>query len=114
MRAVIYARYSSELQRDASIEDQVRVCRRRIDAEGWSLERVYSDHGASGASHLRAGYQALLQDARRQSSTSSWRRAWTACRAIRNTWPASTSSCRSTACSWSRSAKARFRSFTSG
>ena len=60
MRAVIYARYSSDLQRDASIEDQVRVCRRRIDAEGWSLERVYSDHGMSGASHLRAGYQALL------------------------------------------------------
>ena len=66
MRAVIYARYSSELQRDASIEDQVRVCRRRTDAEGWSLQRVYSDRGASGASHLRAGYQALLQDARRQ------------------------------------------------
>jgi site-specific DNA recombinase len=66
MRAIIYARYSSDLQRDASIEDQVRVCRRRIDAEGWSLQRVYSDHGASGASHLRAGYQALLHDARRQ------------------------------------------------
>ena len=65
MRAVIYARYSSDLQRDASIEDQVRVCRRRIDAEGWTLGRVYADHGASGASHLRAGYQALLQDARR-------------------------------------------------
>jgi site-specific DNA recombinase len=64
MRAVIYARYSSDLQRDASIEDQVRVCRRRIDAEGWSLQRVYSDHGASGASHLRAGYQSLLQGAR--------------------------------------------------
>jgi len=66
MRAVIYARYSSDLQRDASIEDQVRVCRRRVDAEGWSLQRVYSDHGASGASHLRAGYQALLHDARSQ------------------------------------------------
>jgi site-specific DNA recombinase len=26
MRAVIYARYSSDLQRDASIEDQVEVC----------------------------------------------------------------------------------------
>jgi site-specific DNA recombinase len=66
MRAVIYARYSSDLQRDASIEDQVRVCRRRIDAEGWSLGRVYSDHGASGASHLRAGYQSLLADARKR------------------------------------------------
>jgi hypothetical protein len=29
MRAAIYARYSSELQRDASIEDQVRACLRR-------------------------------------------------------------------------------------
>ncbi len=66
MRAVIYARYSSELQRDASIEDQVRVCRRRVEAEGWSLGRIYSDHGASGASHLRASYQALLADARKQ------------------------------------------------
>jgi site-specific DNA recombinase len=59
-------RYSSDLQRDASIEDQVRVCRRRIEAEGWTLERVYSDHGASGASHLRANYQALLHNTRKQ------------------------------------------------
>jgi site-specific DNA recombinase len=66
MGAVIYARYSSDLQRDASIEDQVRVCRRRIEAEGWTLERVYSDHGASGASHLRANYQALLHNTRKQ------------------------------------------------
>jgi DNA invertase Pin-like site-specific DNA recombinase len=66
MRAIIYARYSSDLQRDASIEDQVRVCRRRIDTEGWTFGRVYSDHGASGASHLRPGYQKLLQDARKQ------------------------------------------------
>ena len=28
MRAVIYARYSSDLQREASIEDQVRECNR--------------------------------------------------------------------------------------
>ena len=61
-RAVIYARYSTDLQREASIEDQVRVCRRRIETEGWSLQRVYSDRGASGASQERAGYQALLED----------------------------------------------------
>ncbi len=30
MRAVIYARYSSDNQREASIEDQVRICRERI------------------------------------------------------------------------------------
>jgi site-specific DNA recombinase len=36
MRAAIYARYSSDNQRDASIEDQVRLCRERIERESWS------------------------------------------------------------------------------
>ena len=64
MRAVIYARYSSELQRDASIEDQVRSCKARIEVEGWALVCTYTDHAQSGASHLRPGYQQLLSDAR--------------------------------------------------
>jgi site-specific DNA recombinase len=44
MRAAIYARYSSDNQRDASIEDQVRQCRARIDEEEWQRGEVYSDH----------------------------------------------------------------------
>ena len=64
MRAAIYARYSSDNQRDASIEDQVRECRKRIDHEGWSLTEVHSDHAISGASILRPGYQKMLEDAR--------------------------------------------------
>ena len=63
-RAVVYARYSSDNQRDASIEDQVRQCRARIEQEGWQLEAVYSDHAISGATTLRAGYQRMLEDAR--------------------------------------------------
>lgn len=63
-RAVIYARYSTEMQREASIEDQVRLCRARSDAEGWSLLATYTDHAMSGASRLRPGYQKLLEDAR--------------------------------------------------
>ena len=63
-RAVIYARYSSDNQRDASIEDQVRQCRARIGQEGWQLEAVYSDHAISGATTLRPGYQKMLEDAR--------------------------------------------------
>jgi DNA invertase Pin-like site-specific DNA recombinase len=63
-RAVIYARYSSENQRDASIEDQVRQCRARIDQEGWQTSKVYSDHAISGATTLRPGYQKMLEDAR--------------------------------------------------
>ena len=64
MRAVIYARYSSDLQNHASIEDQLRLCRARIEAEGWSLVDSYTDHALSGASRLRPGYQKLLEDAR--------------------------------------------------
>ena len=65
MRAVIYARYSSDNQRDASIEDQVRLCKERIEREGWTLVQVYRDKAMSGASALRPGYQGLLEDARR-------------------------------------------------
>jgi DNA invertase Pin-like site-specific DNA recombinase len=64
MRAVIYARYSSEMQSEASIDDQVRLCRRLIEAQGWMPAHVYSDMGMNGATHLRPGYQKLLEGAR--------------------------------------------------
>src|SRR5258708_727570 len=62
--AAIYARYSSDLQRDASIEDQVRLCKARIETEKWISAGVYTDHAMSGAIRLRPGYQKLLEDAR--------------------------------------------------
>ncbi len=65
MIAVIYARYSSNLQRDASIEDQIQLCRERIDHEGWQYLDAYADRATSGASALRPAYQSLLEDARR-------------------------------------------------
>src|ERR1700730_15811475 len=64
MRAVVYARYSSDLQRDASIEDQVRLCKARIHAEKWTEVGIYTDHAVSGSIRLRPGYQKLLEDAR--------------------------------------------------
>ena len=63
MKAAIYARYSSDQQRDASIEDQVRVCRERLDREGWQLNQTYADRAISGSTMLRPGLQALLEDA---------------------------------------------------
>ena len=65
MLAAIYARYSSDLQRDASIEDQVRLCKARIKSEGWTLITTYTDRAQSGASRLRPGYQSLLEGARK-------------------------------------------------
>src|SRR5260370_29620428 len=62
MRAAIYARYSSENQRDASIEDQIEVCRRFVERQGWTLVRGYEDRSISGASRFRPGYQELGAD----------------------------------------------------
>lgn len=67
MRVAIYARYSSDNQRDASIADQLRICRLHADREGWDIIEEYSDHAISGASLLRPGIQALLSDAQRGS-----------------------------------------------
>jgi DNA invertase Pin-like site-specific DNA recombinase len=65
IRAVIYARFSSDRQRDASIEDQVRLCRELIAAEGWELVQVFEDRAISGGSAFRPGYHALLERAGR-------------------------------------------------
>jgi hypothetical protein len=60
IRAAIYARYSSDLSRDASIEDQVRLCRQHADRLGCTVTEVFEDRAISGASAIRPGYQALL------------------------------------------------------
>jgi site-specific DNA recombinase len=62
MRAVIYARYSSDLQSTSSIEDQVRLCRERIERDGHQLVQVYKDCATSGATLLRPGIQTLMQE----------------------------------------------------
>ncbi|WP_203070590.1 recombinase family protein [Falsiroseomonas ponticola] len=59
-RCAVYARYSSEQQREQSIADQLRVCYRRAESEGWQVVEVLSDAAISGATTERPGYQALL------------------------------------------------------
>ena len=64
-RTAIYARYSdADLQKQTSIEDQVRLCEEKANAEGWQVVKYYSDAGISGASLLtRSGIQELMRDA---------------------------------------------------
>ncbi|WP_284777330.1 recombinase family protein [Agrobacterium sp. lyk4-40-TYG-31] len=63
-RVALYARYSSDNQREASIEDQLRICREQAKREQWKIVGTYKDAGISGASMiLRPGIQSLLQDA---------------------------------------------------
>ena len=65
LRCALYARYSSDQQRAASIEDQFRVCREHTEREGWKIAGAYCDAAISGDSViLRPGIQGLLEDAR--------------------------------------------------
>ena len=60
-RAVIYARYSTDLQKDKSIEDQIALCRAYAERNGYQIIEEYKDHAVSGASiRGRPGIQALL------------------------------------------------------
>ncbi len=54
-RAVIYARYSSDLQSDASIEDQVRLCEERLRSDGNTVVQVYQVAIISGGKLKAAG-----------------------------------------------------------
>ena len=65
MKVAIYARYSSENQRDASIADQFRICREFAQRQGWHIAKEYSDHAMSGATLLRPGFQAMMAEALR-------------------------------------------------
>jgi len=62
MRAVIYARYSSDLQSSASIEDQIEVCRRFAKAQNWEVIDCYIDRAQSGGSAFRPAFQKLIAD----------------------------------------------------
>ena len=51
MRCAIYARYSSDLQRESSIEDQIRKCRAYAAEKGWTVLGAFikADSALSGA-----------------------------------------------------------------
>ena len=65
MRAVIYSRFSTEKQRDESIEDQNRLCERLAEGHGFQVVAHFSDKAISAGTAQRPGYQDLLRAARR-------------------------------------------------
>ena len=65
MKAALYARYSTDKQSGASIEDQHRVCERLAERHGFKVVARFSDAAISGGTTSRPGYQDLLSAGRR-------------------------------------------------
>jgi DNA invertase Pin-like site-specific DNA recombinase len=65
MRAAILSRFSTDKQRAASCDDQIRVCRARADLDGWAIVAVYRDEAISGTVPIarRPGGARMLADA---------------------------------------------------
>ena len=63
MRTAIYARYSSDNQRDTSIADQFRLADARVQREGWLPPLQFSDSAVSASTPmlLRPGGLALME-----------------------------------------------------
>ena len=62
MKAVIYARYSSENQREESIEGQMRECYAFAKKNGISVVGEYIDRAFSAKTDRRPDFQRMIKD----------------------------------------------------
>lgn len=60
--AVIYARYSSNNQREESIDAQVRACREYAKVHGLNVVNIYTDSAKTGTNDQREAFQQMLAD----------------------------------------------------
>ena len=63
--AAIYARFSTDNQKETSIDDQIRRCRHLAEKHGYAIhdDLIFSDAAISGsekATLKREGYKAML------------------------------------------------------
>jgi site-specific DNA recombinase len=63
-RAVVYARFSTDLQSDKSTEDQIDLCRAYAKREGFEIVGEFFDKAISGATMHRPGMQDMLHRVR--------------------------------------------------
>lgn len=57
IRVALYTRYSTDLQREASMHDHLRLCQAYAGRQNWIVAGSYHDRAISGASLLCPGMQ---------------------------------------------------------
>lgn len=62
MKAVIYARYSSENQREESIEGQLRECTAYCQKNDITIIRSYIDRALSAKTDNRPDFQRMIKE----------------------------------------------------
>lgn len=63
IKSVIYARYSSDSQREESAEAQIRACTEYAMRKGYQVVNVYRDEAETGTStRTRESYKQMILD----------------------------------------------------
>ena len=66
MNAVIYARYSSDSQREESIEGQLRECREYAERNNMTIVGTYIDRALSAKTADRPEFQRMIRDSAKE------------------------------------------------
>ena len=66
LKAVIYARYSSDNQREESIEGQIRECTAFAEKNGITILKHYIDRAYSAKTDNRPEFQRMINDSRQR------------------------------------------------
>jgi len=61
-KAAIYGRFSSDNQRDESIDAQVRAAQEYADKNDWEVVKVYADRAKSATTDKRPDFQHMIED----------------------------------------------------
>ena len=87
MNAVIYARYSSDRQREESIEGQLRECTEYANKNNLTLLGTYVDRALSARTADRPDFQRMIADSAKGILMWYWYGNWTAFPGIAMTAP---------------------------
>lgn len=66
MKAVIYARYSSDSQREESIDGQIRECTEYAERNGITILGSYVDRALSARTDDRPDFQRMIADSEKR------------------------------------------------